>query len=113
LKGVVVDKRLLQRMKCLPCGKLFNRRHFRIVLHDHQRQTRIDALAIHQQGTSTVLAVVAAFFFVPVKSRYSRSVSSKVIHSAISNSFFRAVAGERNRTFHRQRSRNFSHGLIF
>ena len=108
----MVDERLLQRMKRVALGEPFDRRHdLRAVLHD--RQVRHELMRL--PSTRTVQAPHWPWshpFFVPVKSRRSRSRSSKVIQGLTSICFtvpliFRAielVAGSELEAFRR----NFS-----
>src|SRR5215470_9672733 len=62
LKRIVIHERLLKRVKQPPSTKAFYGRDSRAVLHDRQRQARIDALPINQNGARAALAVVTAFF---------------------------------------------------
>src|SRR5262249_30235090 len=62
LERIVIDERLLNRMKRALFREPFDRRHRSAVLHDRQRQAGIDAAAINQDGAGAALTVIAAFF---------------------------------------------------
>ena len=62
LEGVMVDEGLLQRMKRAALRQTLDRRDLRAVLHDRQREARIDPPAIDQNGAGAALAVIAALF---------------------------------------------------
>jgi hypothetical protein len=62
LEGVMLDEGLLQGMKRASLRQAFDRRDLCAILHDREREARVDAPAVEQNGTGAALAVVAALF---------------------------------------------------
>ena len=62
LERVMVDERLLQRMQRAVVRQAFDRGDLRAIVHDGERQARIDAPAVDQHGAGAALALIAALF---------------------------------------------------
>src|SRR5262249_52747861 len=62
LEGIMLDEGLLQRGKRGSLRQTFDGRYPRAILHDRQREARIDAPAVEENGAGAALAVVAALF---------------------------------------------------
>src|SRR5262245_20555561 len=62
LERIVLDERLLERVQCISARKPLHGGDLRPILHDRERQARIDPAAVDQHGAGTALAVITAFF---------------------------------------------------
>ena len=57
----MIDERLLQRMQRAVGREALDRGDLRAVVHDGERQARVDAPPVDQHGARAALAVIAAF----------------------------------------------------
>lgn len=62
LKGVVVDKGLLQLTERIRRADALNGGNLVAVMHDGKGQAAVNALTVNNHGASAALTVVAAFF---------------------------------------------------
>src|SRR5262249_43687790 len=62
LEGVMLDEGLLQRVKRASLRQAFDGRDPRAIVHNRQREARIDAPALEENGAGAALAVVAPLF---------------------------------------------------
>ena len=62
MKGILFDERGLQVRHFIWGADAFDRRDVVAVVHTSERQARVDASPVHQNGAGPALAVIAALF---------------------------------------------------